>query len=76
MSLHEAIAAVEAAGYRVTKPRARRAVAPKLNAVGKPFSPQYDPNYRMKYRPTLAHLSKPYSDAFRASAFKTHVSNR
>jgi hypothetical protein len=48
MHIDEAIAVVKAAGYRVTKPRVK--TAPKLNAIGKPFSPQYDPNYRMKYR--------------------------
>lgn len=31
-----------------------------LNAVGKPFSPQYDPNYRMKYKPSYGHLRAPY----------------
>jgi len=38
-------------------PRPRRVknnastTTPRLNAVGKPYSPSYDPNYRMKYKP-------------------------
>lgn len=41
------------AGYTVAraKPRAAKQEAPTLNAVGKPYSPQFDPNYRMKYKP-------------------------
>ena len=50
MNLTEALAIVKAAGYRVSKPRAKKAKPLGLNAVGKPYSPQYDPNYRMKYR--------------------------
>jgi hypothetical protein len=36
-----------------------------LNAVGKPFSPQYDPNYRMKYKPSNGHLRAPYGSEMR-----------
>ena len=50
MQLEQALAAVKAAGYRVTKPKAAKAAAPKLNALGLPMSASYDPNYRMKYR--------------------------
>ena len=52
MSLSEAIAMVEAAGYRVSRPRpaAVRSTGRGLNAIGKPYSPQFDPRYRMKYR--------------------------
>ena len=61
MSLTEALAAVKAAGYRVTKSRTRATDRPTLNCLGLPMSPQYDPNYRMKYRAgSTAHLYKPY----------------
>jgi hypothetical protein len=30
-----------------------------LNAVGKPFSASYDPNYRLKHKPSSAHLRWP-----------------
>ena len=49
MSLDQALAVVKAAGFRVSKPRSK-AKRSKLNAVGKPYSPSYDPKYRMKYR--------------------------
>ena len=39
------------AGYRITKPRAKSMKPLGLNAVGKPYSASYDPNYKMKYRP-------------------------
>ena len=59
MSLDQALAVVKAAGFRVSKPRAKKdplsyaasCERRGLNAVGKPYSPSYDPNYRMKYRP-------------------------
>lgn len=53
MSLDAAMAILRDAGYRVSKPQARtpKQTAPALNAVGKPYSPQFDPNYRMKYKP-------------------------
>jgi len=48
-SLTEALATVKAAGYRVSKPRKKNGASlGGLNAVGKPFSPQYDPNYRRR----------------------------
>lgn len=50
IELRQAIAAVEAAGYRVVKPRKAKAERPALNAIGKPFGANYDPNYRMRYR--------------------------
>jgi hypothetical protein len=49
MELEQALALVKAAGYRVSKPKAK-AKAAALNAVGKPYGANYDPNYRMKYR--------------------------
>lgn len=65
MTLEAALAVVQAAGYRITKPRAPKATAPALNAVGKPFSPSYDPNYRVKHKTTTAHLFKPYGTGIR-----------
>jgi len=51
MNLTEALAVVKAAGYRVSKPRAKKEAKPLgLNAVGKPYGANFDPNYRMKYR--------------------------
>ena len=40
-------------GFKVSRPkRAKESKGqPRLNAIGKPFSPSYDPNYKMKYRP-------------------------
>jgi hypothetical protein len=45
-----AIVLLEGAGYCVTKPRARapKAERPTLNAIGKPYSPQYDPNWKRR----------------------------
>lgn len=52
MQLQQALAVVKAAGYRVAKPKAAKPkVAPKFNALGLPMNPNYDPNYKMKYRP-------------------------
>ena len=40
-----------ASGYKVTKPRAKApAERPKLNALGLPISPLYDPKYKIKHR--------------------------
>jgi hypothetical protein len=50
MHVQEAIDLLKANGYKVTKAKATKATAPKLNALGLPMSPSYDPNYRMKYR--------------------------
>jgi transcriptional regulator with XRE-family HTH domain len=66
----EALAVVKAAGYRVTKPRAfkskvKASASLGLNAIGKPFSPQYDPRYRMKYKPSYGHLRAPYGPDMR-----------
>lgn len=51
LQLSEAINLLKSHGYRVTKPRP---VATRkengLNAIGRPFSALYDPNYRMRYR--------------------------
>ena len=39
-------------GFKVSRPRAAKSKGqPGLNAIGKPFGPSYDPNYKMKYRP-------------------------
>ena len=56
MELEQALACVRAAGFRVSKTKekkltvAQRVHGKELNAVGKPYSEQYDPNYRMKYK--------------------------
>jgi hypothetical protein len=50
MQLEQALAVVKAAGFRVSKPKAPKAAAPRLNALGLPMSASFDPNYRMKYR--------------------------
>ena len=53
---------LEAAGFRASKPKlAKPKLKPKskpklikrpaLNAIGRPFSPQYDPAYRLKHKP-------------------------
>ena len=62
MELEQALACVKAAGFRVSKPREKeKKLNPlKLNAVGKPYSPQYDPNYRMKYHPRKYAPSTPF----------------
>ena len=72
MTLETALTIVKAAGYRVSKPRAVR-TGPSglarplgLNAIGKPFSPSYDPSYRIKHKATTAHLFKPYGNIVRA----------
>src|SRR5215471_11459004 len=70
-SVDEAIAFIKAAGYRVTKPHAARKKSngqtqpPALNAVGKPFGANYDPNYRMNYKPGYGHLRAPYGPSMR-----------
>jgi len=48
----QALDILKEAGYRITKARAPKAKAetPKLNAVGKPYSRNYDPNYKMKHK--------------------------
>src|SRR5262245_19351165 len=68
--LNRAIVVLRAAGYRVSKPRISKpkvkAGAPLgLNAIGKPFSPQYDPHYQLKYRPSYGHLHLPYPPTMR-----------
>jgi hypothetical protein len=62
--LIEALQIVKAAGYRVSK-RRQRPTAVGLNAIGKPYGDNYDPNYRMKYRPSMAHLFRPYGPGMR-----------
>jgi hypothetical protein len=49
MSLQEALTIVRDAGFRVSKPKARTSKS-TLNAIGKPYSPQFDPKYRIKHR--------------------------
>ena len=51
---------------RASRPRAKKTDgAPKLNAVGKPYSPQYDPNYKLRHKPSRAHLRWPYPSTMR-----------
>jgi hypothetical protein len=63
MNLEDAIACLKANGYRVTKPPAKKA-RPTLNALGKPISPQFDPNYRM--RTPLTSISRLYAPSGRS----------
>jgi hypothetical protein len=36
-----------------------------LNAVGKPYGENFDPYYKMKYKPSYAHLRHPYGFSMR-----------
>ena len=36
-----------------------------LNAIGKPYGANYDPNYRMNHKPSYAHLRWPYPTTMR-----------
>jgi len=46
--------------------RAKSNVKPLgLNAVGKPYSSSFDPNYRLKYKPSYAHLRWPNPTSMR-----------
>jgi hypothetical protein len=71
VTLDQALAIVKAAGYRVSKPAAAKAPKVKpalgLNAVGKPYGANFDPNYRVKHRTSTAHLFKPYGDNMRSN---------
>lgn len=65
----ETIERLRAAGYKITKPKspkAKPAAQPKLNAVGKPYSPLYNPNYKVRHKTSTAHLFKPYGDIVRS----------
>jgi hypothetical protein len=46
-SIEQAISVLKAAGYRVSKPH-KSATVPALNAIGKPYGVNYDPNYKIK----------------------------
>jgi hypothetical protein len=62
--LNEALMMVKAAGYRVSKPRMKKTRS-ALNAVGKPYGANFDPNYRMKHKPaSLTRLYAPFSGPF------------
>jgi hypothetical protein len=50
---------------RVTKPKIKAVAPPSVNAVGKPFSPQYDPHCRLKHRVSYGHLRLPYPTTMR-----------
>ena len=64
IEIERAIAFLKTHGYRVRKVNDKASKSapdkPRLNAVGKPYSTQYDPNYRIKHRTSAAHLFKPY----------------
>lgn len=47
--LMQAIGLLKANGYRVSKPKAKDA-APRLNALGLPMSPSFDPHYRLRHK--------------------------
>jgi hypothetical protein len=69
VSLEQALAVVKAAGYRVSKPATAKApkAALGLNAIGKPYGSNFDPNYRVKHKTSTAHLFKPYGDNMRTN---------
>ena len=78
-SIEAALAIVKRHGYYVSKPRARVVIATatipvtKLNAVGKPYSPQYDPNWKRKTPLTsIKRLYAPYGQHVRFT--QEHVS--
>jgi hypothetical protein len=56
----------EASKAKPRKPKAAKAAAPALNAVGKPFSPSYDPAYKMKYKGGRMAAWKPATPNFNA----------
>jgi hypothetical protein len=64
---HDSVKATEhhAGKPRLSKPKVKAAAPLGLNAVGKPFSPQYDPNYRLRYKPSYGHLRLPYPTTMR-----------
>jgi hypothetical protein len=62
MLLEQALAIVTAAGFRVRKPKRRpKGSRTALNAIGQPYSPQFDPKYRIRHEPRTGHLFFPYS---------------
>jgi hypothetical protein len=66
MLLDQALAIVKAAGFRVTKPKQSKVTRRALNAIGKPYSPQYDPKYKIKHKPSLGASVFPYGDSTNA----------
>jgi len=36
-----------------------------LNAVGRPYGENYDPNYKMRHKPSYGHLRQPYGPSMR-----------
>jgi hypothetical protein len=49
---------------RVSKPK-RQAARPKLNAIGRPFSPSFDPKYKIRHKPRTGNLFAPYPRSMR-----------
>lgn len=77
--LAEAIAICERAGYTVhqgactsakkeTVKLRKRMERNGLNAIGRPYGPGFDPKYRMKHKPSFAHLFKPQPSVVGISA--------
>ena len=65
MELQTALEVVRLAGYRVAKPRKPQQTAPALNAIGKPYGSNFDPNYKVKHKVSYAHLFRPYTHQLR-----------
>lgn len=67
MTIDQAISLLKSNGYRVTRPRGAvdRATL-GLNAIGKPYGANFDPNYRIRTPLTsIRRLSAPYSGNMR-----------
>lgn len=59
MQVQQAIELLKSNGYKVSKPKPK-AAAPKLNCLGLPMNPNFDPNYKMKHKvPSAARLYAP-----------------
>jgi hypothetical protein len=50
---------------QLVPPKTRKAkelpTRPTLNAIGKPYGANYNPNYKMRHRVSTAHLFRPYT---------------
>jgi hypothetical protein len=80
-AIEASISLLRAAGYRVSRPRAKLKHAysngqlmldvngkeqPILNAVGKPISTSFDPNYRMTHKPPRLPRRRFYPPKYRS----------
>jgi hypothetical protein len=60
LSLDQAMAVVQAADFKVSKPRKPKSARPMCNALGLPLSPLYDPDYKLRAQLTsIRRLSAP-----------------